>query len=159
MKGKFMTKQQEKDLNYFFANTFNKILAWEERALQKANLGKLTVRELHIIEACKILEQENKNTMSQLASKLDITQGALTTAVNTLVRKEYLIRGSNPKDRRIVYIFLTETGLEAFHKHESFHNKMVENVGLQLDEPSLETLTTSLKKLSDFFEQYDKNNE
>jgi DNA-binding MarR family transcriptional regulator len=150
-----MTKQQEIDLHHFFMNTFNKILGWEERALKKSNLGNLTLRELHIIEACQLLEYENKNTMSQIASKLSITQGALTTAVNTLVKKDFLKRGSDPNDRRIVYICLTESGLEAFQKHEEFHRRMVESVGLQLDEDSLSNLTDSLKKLSVFFEQYD----
>jgi DNA-binding MarR family transcriptional regulator len=151
-----MNQQQVQDLNYFFETTFNKILAWEERALQKTNLQRLTVKEAHIIEACKTLEEQNHNTMSHVASKLSITQGALTTAVNTLVRKGYLKRGSNPHDGRIVYIFLTEKGLVAYQKHKTFHNEMIKQVGDQLDEESLTTLTDSLKKLSIFFEQYDK---
>lgn len=153
-----MTKQQKDDLNYFFITTYNKILGWEERALQKADLGKLSVREVHIIEACKILEADQKNTMKQIAAKLSITQGALTTAVNALVRKGFLKRGSDPNDRRVVYIFLTETGTDAFNAHEKFHEQMIENVGLQLDENSLSTLTDSLRKLSVFFEQYDIEN-
>jgi len=151
-----MNQQQTQDLNYFFETTFNKILAWEERALQKTNLQKLTVREAHIIEACKSLEIQSKNTMSHVASKLSITQGALTTAVNTLVRKGYLKRGSNPNDGRIVYIYLTNKGMDAYLKHEAFHKEMIKQVGFQLDEDSLTTLTDSLKKLSVFFEQYDK---
>lgn len=153
-----MTKQQEDDLNYFFITTYNKILGMEERALQKANLGKLSVREVHIIEACRMLELQEKNTMKQIATRLSITQGALTTAVNALVRKGFLDRGSDPSDRRIVYIFPTETGMDAYYAHENFHKQMIESVGMQLDEDSLFTLTNSLKTLSSFFEQYDIEN-
>ena len=153
-----MTKQQENDLNYFFITTYNKILGMEERALQKADLGKLSVREVHIIEACKMLELQQKNTMKQIAARLSITQGALTTAVNALVRKGFLERGSDPFDRRIVYNFPTKIGIEAFYTHEKFHKQMIKNVGIQLDEESLSTLTDSLKKLSTFFEQYDIEN-
>ena len=124
-----MNQKQKSDLNYFFKTTFNKILAWEERALQNSNLPKLTMREIHIVEACKILEDKNENTMSQVASKLSITQGALTTAVNTLVRKEYLKRGSDKKDGRIVYIFLTEKGHDPYQQHDAPHQRTLEHVG------------------------------
>lgn len=149
-----MTEKQSQDLNYFFVNTFNQILAWEERALQKAELKNLSVKELHILEATAALEVSDQNTMSLIADRINISVGALTTGVNTLVKKEYLRRGSDSKDRRIVKIFLTETGQFALAKHEAFHQEMIKEVGNVLDESSIDTLTDSLKQLSKFFETY-----
>ncbi len=149
-----MTKQQESSLNHFFVTTFNQILAWEERALQKAEIKNLSVKELHIIEAVAGLEESNHNTMSYIAGKINISVGALTTAVNTIVKKGYLERGSEPMDRRIVKIYLTDSGHEAEKKHAIFHRQMMEEVGRVLDENSLVTLTDSLRQLTMFFENY-----
>ncbi len=149
-----MTKEQEHNLNYFFETTFNSILLWEERALQNAGLTSLSIKELHIIEACKFQEKLGLNTMSGIASKIGITQSALTTAVNTLVRKKYITRSGNPNDRRIVYLHLTEIGEAANDKHALFHTNMVKSVGETLTEDSLLTLTDSLQRLSTFFSNY-----
>ncbi len=151
-----MTNIQEQELNYFFETTFNKILSWEERALHQSELKNISVREMHILEACRVLEARRENTMSHLASKLDITQGALTTAVNTLVKKDYLRREKDPKDLRIVLIYLSEKGLKAYEIHKEFHHQMIQGVAAQLDEDSISTLTASLKKLGIFFEEYNR---
>lgn len=151
-----MKRKQEEKLNYFFVNTFNQILSWEERALQKSGIQNLSVKEVHIIEATKALEMEEKNTMTHIAKRLDISVGALTTAVNTLVKKEYLKRASDKNDRRIVKIELTESGEEVYQRHQIFHKEMIQEVLTVLDEDSVETLTDSLQKLSEFFQEYRK---
>ena len=84
--------------------------------------------------------------------------GALTTAVNALVRKGYIYRGSDPKDRRIVYLFLTESGQKALKIHADFHEKMVDSILNVLDEQSLSSTTKALDILSDFFENLMKEN-
>ncbi|MEG1615085.1 MAG: MarR family transcriptional regulator, partial [Oscillospiraceae bacterium] len=102
-----MDNKQQKVLNTFFVETFNKVLSLEEHYISKQVNSELTVRELHIIEVVSKLEPCNCSTMSKTAQSLSITIGALTTAVNVLVRKGYINRGQDPKDRRIVYLHLT----------------------------------------------------
>ena len=80
--------------------------------------------------------------MTQIAKRISISVGALTTAVNALVRKGYIYRGSDPKDRRIVYLFLTESGQKALKIHADFHEKMVDSILNVLDEQSLSSTTT-----------------
>ena len=147
-----MTHKQEKELNHFFVSTFNKILLWEERALNQSGITNLSVKELHILEATAQLTAFGQNTMSNVARQNDITVGALTTAVNTLVKKGYLTRGNDVNDRRIVTIELTDLGLEAERKHAKYHEDMVNDVAKVLDEAELDTLTHSLQQLSDYFQ-------
>jgi DNA-binding MarR family transcriptional regulator len=147
-----MTDYQAQELNRFFVETFNQILAWEERALNATGLTSLSVKELHILDTTFRLQQQEQNTMSQIAAALDISVGALTTAVNTLVKKGYLTRAGRAQDRRIVLVELTKSGHHANEMHTGFHQEMIAQVGAVLQEPELEMLTSSLQRLTDFFE-------
>ncbi|NCB04667.1 MAG: MarR family transcriptional regulator [Clostridia bacterium] len=153
-----MDCKQQECLNRFFVQTFNKIMAAEERALQASGVTNLSVRELHIVEAA-VLCGAGEATMSRLAAMLGISVGALTTAVNTLVRKGYLVRRGRPDDRRIVLVEPTEAGLTANEQHERFHEQMIEAVAQQLPQEQLTTLTASLEALSEFFENFNKTGE
>lgn len=147
-----MNEMQKAALNKFFVQTFNKILSWEELSLARNKFRDLSIKELHAIEAISELEQIRQNTMTNTAAMLSISIGALTTAINVLVRKGYVERKSNPHDRRVVMLSLTAKGREAESKHRAFHDEMIENIGLSLDHEKLETLISSLSQLSAFFE-------
>ena len=142
---------KEKKLNIFFVNIFNQILAWEESTVRLSGLKDLSVKELHIIEAASILCEDDCQTMGNIAARLQITVGALTTAVNTLVSKGYLCRGGDSGDRRKVYIFLTEEGKTALKKHEEFHRNMIQDIVKMLDDNSFDNLIGSLDMLSGYF--------
>ena len=108
-----MTEEHRIAVNDFFVNVFNKILLYEEQALNRSGCKDLSVREMHVLEAVDVLEAESRNNMSHIAERLAISVSALTTSVNALVRKEYLCRESGQKDRRIVYVKLTDKGQQA----------------------------------------------
>jgi|SRR5450756_89296 len=147
-----MTEDQRKQLNRFFVKTFNSILLWEDRALAESGVKNLSVKEMHVIETVIRMEPDAANTMSQIADQLSITVGALTTAVNTLVQKNYLRRQSDPTDRRLVFVYATESGLEVNLLHDQFHKQMLDYVSEEISESELEPLTRSLEQLSLFFE-------
>lgn len=148
-----MKDEQRSALNTFFVDTFNKIMMLEEQTLARGSMENLSVKERHIIEAVSILQREGKNTMTEIAAKIGITVGALTTAMNVLVKKEYLRRERSEEDRRVVRIFPTEKGIRAEMHHRIFHENMISNVGAILDEESLENLIASLDKLTEFFNE------
>lgn len=146
-----MTDVQKQKVNDFLVDTFNSILLWEERALSQSGLSNLSVREMHVIDAVSRLEQQNKNTMSQIAARLHISSGALTTSVNTLIKKGYLSRSADPKDRRIVLVNTTDFGKQAEEQHRRFHQEMIEHVAAVMNEEEIDRLTVCLESLSEFF--------
>jgi DNA-binding MarR family transcriptional regulator len=148
-----MNSVQQEELNYFFVETFNKILQYEESALSGGDTAGLSVRELHILEAAAQLQARGENTMTKIAARLGISVGALTTAVGVLVGKGCLVRESSPGDRRVVRIVLTQQGEQAERRHREFHRDMVSMIGDSLTEEKLDSLLVSLKVLSRFFEQ------
>ena len=136
-----MTSEQRDSLNHFFVTTFNKIGMMEESALKRSGCSDLTLKELHTIEAVAELEEEGRNTMSQIAARLSISVGALTTAIQTLVKKGYLERRRPQND-----------GRAAECRHRGFHEEMVQSIGDSLSGDRLDSLIASLKLLSEFFE-------
>ena len=146
-----MTGEQKKQLNGFFVNTFNEILAWEDQSLRKIGRTDLSVREMHIIEAVSMLEAYGKNTMANIARVLVVSPGSLTTAVNVLVRKGYLKRQRAEYDRRVVLVTLTQDGAAINEKHKQFHEEMMDFIGEALSEEQIEVVIKSLGRLVKYF--------
>ena len=108
---------------------------------------------MHIIEAIGL---SGKNTMSAVAKKLGITAGSLTTAVNSLVNKKYVVRRRSDEDRRVVFIGLTPKGVKAYDHHKDYHRQMTEAVINSLNEDEIPVLLKTLNGLSDFFRGYQR---
>ena len=112
-------------INKLFVHLFNDILELEEKAVITEEFKDLTNNDMHIIEAVGLGEGDK---MSNIARKLGITVGSLTTSMNALVNKKYVLRERSEEDRRVVNIHLTPKGEKAYHHHAEFHKKMVEAI-------------------------------
>ena len=146
-----MTDEQKYEVNECFVHVFNQILAWEGQTLRKANVSDLSVRELHIIDAIEHLSKHGRNTMANIAKFLSVTPGALTTSVNTLVKKGYLERSYTKEDRRIVFVTLTKHGEAVNEIHREYHRQMVDSLDEVLEGESLDVVLKALDKLGVFF--------
>lgn len=140
-----------KTINDVLVNLFNEILKLEEEAIITEEFRDITNNDMHIIEAVGL---SGANTMSAVAKKLGITAGSLTTAVNSLVNKQYVVRKRSDADRRVVFIRLTKKGRKAYGHHQEYHRKMTEAVLENLDEEEIPILIKTLNSLSDFFRGY-----
>ncbi len=104
--------------------------------------------EVHVLEAIK---NSPVPIMGNVAQKLRVTLGTLTTSVNVLVRKNYVIRYRDDSDRRKVYLKLTDQAIEVLKKHEEFHNEMIESLFADLELEKDEVLLKSLENISQYF--------
>ena len=138
-------------INDILVNLFNEILKLEEEAIITDEFKDITNNDMHIIEAVGL---SGENTMSVVAKKLGITAGSLTTSVNSLVNKKYVIRQRSEEDRRVVFLKLTEKGKRAYEHHREYHRQMTEAVINRLDESEIPVLIKTLTGLSDFFKGY-----
>ena len=135
-------------INKLFVHLFNDILELEEKAVITEEFKDLTNNDMHIIEAVGLGEGDK---MSNIARKLGITVGSLTTSMNALVNKKYVLRERSEEDRRVVNIHLTPKGEKAYHHHAEFHKKMVEAILEHITEDEIPVLTTALEGLYQFF--------
>lgn len=138
-------------INTILVHLFNDIWDLEGDAILTGEFEDISNNDMHIIEAIGLGEGNN---MSAIAKKLKITVGSLTTSMNSLVKKNYVVRERSEEDRRIVNIRLTEKGERAFHRHADYHKKMVEAVMEKLDENEIPVLVKCLDGLCDFFRTY-----
>ena len=140
-----------KTINDILVNLINEIWELEEKAIITEEFKDLTNNDMHVIEAIGTGEVNN---MSSIAKKLNITVGSLTTAMNSLVNKAYVMRKRSEKDRRVVYVKLTEKGVRAYRHHEDYHRQMTEAILAKLKEDEIPVLMKTLDGLSEFFRGY-----
>lgn len=138
-------------LNEILVILFNDILDLEQKALVSDKFKNISINDMHIIEA---IGMGAPRKMSEIAKTMKVTVGTLTTAMNSLVNKGYVIREKGYEDRRMVFISLTELGIEAYEKHARFHEKMVQAVMKSLDDEEIAVLVRALKDLSVYFKEY-----
>jgi DNA-binding MarR family transcriptional regulator len=146
-------KDKYTELNYFLVKVFNEILRIEESSLRTDEFKNLSIREMHVIEAvCIANENGSDNRASDIAHALRISAGTLTTTVALLEKKGYLLRKKDTQDKRIIRLNATEKGMSANRFHQNFHHQMVTNVIDTLNNAEIEILISGLKSLTMFFD-------
>lgn len=148
---------QNKDIvriNDLLVSVYDDIEKIESKSLSSGAFKDLSITEIHTLEAIGL---SGERSMSEIATSLDITTGTLTTAIDKLIKKGYVVRNRSDVDRRIVYIALTKKGKLAYKVHEGFHYKMVMSVMTDLNEEEVQALIKGLDKLNNFLkETYEK---
>ena len=137
----------KKVINELLVEVFNHILSIEGQTLRARGV-KLSMNEVHVLEAVKKTEVP---TMTNIARRLRITVGTLTTSMNRLVEKGYTKRHREEEDKRKVIVGLTDNALEVLAIHDKFHDEMLDAVFADMKLEEDELLLQSLEKLSDYF--------
>ena len=144
-----MKNTTEYVLNKLLVQLFNDILQIEKNAMNNTEFKDLSITEIHTIEA---IGKEGNRTMGEISNDLRITVGTLTTAINRLIKKGYVERKRIEEDRRVVVVYLTESGKKVFDEHTLFHKEMIDEVAKNFEDYELKVLTKALSKVSEFFE-------
>lgn len=121
----------------------------EAKAVITSEFSDISNNDMHIIEAIGVDELKN---MSVIARKLSVTVSTLTTNMNGLEKKGYIVRERSLTDKRVVYVKLTDKGRKAFFHHRDFHKKMIRAIVKDLSEEEMEVLYRCLMNLSSFLE-------
>ena len=140
-------------LNEVLVRLFRDIMDIEQTAIINQEFKDITNNDMHVIEAIGIGAPKN---MSSIAKELSVTVGTLTIAMNSLVKKGYVVRRRGDADRRVVYISLSDRGRSAYEHHARFHREMIQSVMEEVEPGELETLIRALTKLNDWFRGWKK---
>jgi DNA-binding MarR family transcriptional regulator len=136
-------------INELLVDVFNHILSIEADILKNRGV-KISMTEVHVLEA---IRNTQVPTMGNVAQKLRVTLGTLTTSVNVLVRKNYVSRYRDETDRRKVYLKLNETAHEVLKVHDEFHDEMISSMFKDLEPEKDEILMKSLENISQYFKK------
>ena len=89
---------------------------------------------------------------------MDLTPSRVTNLLNSLEKKDYVIREISSKDRRIIKINLTNTGRSFTQniqdKYVKFHEDMLSSIK---NEDQLQDMLSSLKRFQNILEKFLKN--
>ncbi len=136
-------------LNDLLVVIFNQILSIEAEALRKQGVT-LSMSEVHVLEA---IMKTDEPIMGSVAKRLRITMGTLTTSINTLVKKGYVLRVKDSLDKRKVLLKLTNKSIPVMKLHDAFHEDMISTVIKDLHIDQNEALIQSLESLSTYFRE------
>jgi DNA-binding MarR family transcriptional regulator len=142
-----MVRRTDKALNEIVVKLFNNVMDIEEKAIITDEFKDITNNDMHIIEAIGIDEPRK---MSDIAKRLNVTVGTLTTNMNSLEKKDYIIRQRSSTDKRVVLVTLTDKGRKAFFHHRDFHKKMIKAIVGGLDEEEMRVMIKCLTNLNKF---------
>ncbi|MDD4080770.1 MAG: MarR family transcriptional regulator [Eubacteriales bacterium] len=142
-------------LNDLLVNTFNSILRLEEDSLRHLSGGKLSISEMHFLEAVGKGGQGGRS-ITDIARELAITLPSVTAAVNKLEKKGYLIKARNETDKRVVNVSLSREGQRAEAAHRFFHRQMVHGVSDGLEDGQRSALLKGLENLHAFFRNQER---
>lgn len=135
-------------LNELLVKLFKNIMEIEEKYLITPEFKEISVNDMHIIEAIGV---EEPKSMSAVAKLMSVTTGTLTKSMDGLSEKGYVNRERGKKDKRIVFVSLTEKGRRAFYHHETFHRDMIAKIKDGINEQETTVLIYALAKLNDYF--------
>lgn len=148
--GENMEKTTSRTLDELLVNLFHNVMDIEAEAVITEEFKDISNNDMHIIEAIGI---EEPRRMSIIAKRLNITVGTLTTNVNSLEDKGYIVRERSKKDKRVVLVRLTEKGRKAFFHHRDFHRRMIYSIVKDLKEDEMKVLIRCLQNLTKFFNE------
>ena len=146
---KYNREQARDIINELLVEIFNKILAIEGQNLKDKGI-KLSMNEVPVLEAISLTDER---TMSNVAKRLGITIGSLTTSINTLYQKGYVSRERDLEDRRKVVVGLLPKAEAVLEEHDAFHEEMIDSIFEEMELDKDELLIESLEKLSSYFKK------
>lgn len=135
---------------------FNDVMDTEAKAIITEEFKDITNNDMHIIEAVGI---EEPRRMSDIAKRLGVTVGTLTTNMNSLEEKGYIVRERSKKDKRVVLVVLTPKGKKAYYHHKDFHKDMIKAIVKDLDEEEMKVMIKCLLNLGNFFKDLENKQE
>ena len=137
-------------LNDLLVNTFHDILKLEEESLRRISAFRLSINEMHLLEAIAKGKDEGRS-ITDIAKELSITLPSVTAAVNKLAQKGYVEKCKSEEDKRLVIVLLTPEGSRAEASHRFFHRNMVNSASQGLLDDEKAALLKGLNNLHAFF--------
>lgn len=137
-------------INDFLVNMFYQIIDIENAYMKHQGIGDLSVTELKLLDIASALKLP---AMTDIAHRVHLTNGTITSAIKKLEKKGYALRIQDANDKRIYRVKLTADGKRAVKCHVAFFDEMVNAVCVQDDIVSDKVLIGTLSRLSAFFDK------
>ena len=133
------------DLNQFIC--FNFYNGWREiTGFYKDTLGMdVTPQKVYVLE---ILDTKDKLTMNELSKKMNLDSSAVSTLISRMEKKELVKRTHGTKDRRTVYVQLTNEGVKVRDTLREKFGTLTENINEDISKEDIIKLQEIVGKIT-----------
>jgi len=133
------------DLNQYLC--FNLYRGWREiSSFYKDILGKdISLQNIYVLELCDL---DEKITMNDLSEAMHLDGSAVSTLVSRMEKKSLLERVHGKKDRRCVYVHLTQQGHELKERLKSQTASLTENIKKNISVGDVEKLQAIVNQIA-----------
>jgi DNA-binding MarR family transcriptional regulator len=104
----------------------------------------LSASEIHLIDIAGRYPQEK---LSEIATRLGITKGAVTQMVQKLEEKGYVRRVRSTENKKMVFLDLTQKGMRAFQWHTDLHARLYADFLKEISDMPEEQITGAISIL------------
>ncbi|MFS8630722.1 MAG: MarR family transcriptional regulator [Bacillales bacterium] len=144
--GELLKSLVEKYINLSFS--VNK----KGESIISAQIGRELTTDQHYV--LRYINKVRKCTTTELAEVFDVKKSAITAIINRMWAKGLIKRTRDKKDRRIVYLTLTEEGKEIYRKTEERIRQVVETLIRQFDLEEIQQFLATYEKLNKVLTNY-----
>ncbi len=102
------------------------------------------------LQLLELLHKQGPMRMSDLADKLDVTLGAITSLADRMIKGSYVIRERSEEDRRVVNLKLTPEGKDLLNTFSESRNVAIERFLCNLTPEEKEEMIRLCSKMLDF---------
>lgn len=143
--------KNEKYIVYFISSTRKKMIKFIEKQIVEKEIEDLIPSHGNILT--NLFDAKQKMTMKDIAWKIGRDKSTVTSLVNKLEQAGYLIKVNSKKDRRTVYLELTEKGHSMEKKYREISEEVIAKAYEGFSENEKEVFLNLLKKLNNNFDE------
>ncbi|MFD2444567.1 MarR family winged helix-turn-helix transcriptional regulator [Bacillus sp. CGMCC 1.16607] len=121
-------------------------------SLVKEQIGSDLTNDQHF--TLRYMNQVGTCTSSELAEVFDVQKSAITAIIQRLWEKGLIQRTRDEKDRRVVYLTLTDKGNELYLKSEQRIHHLVESLITKFDQSEIKQFIETFEKLNQVLIDY-----
>ncbi|MDR6999515.1 MarR family transcriptional regulator [Neobacillus niacini] len=115
-------------------------------SLVKEQIGSDLTNDQHYM--LRYINKAGTCTSSELAEVFEVKKSAITAIINRMWEKGLIKRTRDENDRRVVYLTLTEKGIDLFEQTEDRIHKLVESIITRFDEIEIKQFLDTYEKLN-----------
>ncbi len=145
-----MSQDARHVVNELIVELFQNILELEEKYHRLHGI-ELSMTEIHTLDS---IHQSETKHMSDVASRLKVTRGTLTSTVKRLESKDYVRRIQDPDDRRVHRLQLLPAADAVLKVHHRFHEEVVNEILKEVEHD--DRLIQAIHNLNQFFKGIEK---
>lgn len=143
---KLIEKLVDKYISLSFSVTKN------GEALIGSEIGRKLTTDQHYV--LRYINKVQRCTSTELAEVFDVKKSAITAIVNRMWKKGLIKRTRDSKDRRVVYLTLTEEGAEIFRQTEERIQFLVASLISKFELQEIEQFIATYEKLNQVLIDY-----